>query len=84
MKAGISNEVMDFIWEDLVYRHRVFGRLSIDKGPENKAITKSFTRKYRIKRVQISAYNSKAAGAIKRVYKDVINALSKIGKGLKR
>jgi len=76
--------IAKFIWEDIVCRHGIFGKLVIDGGPENKAVVEEFTRRYGIKRVQISAYNSKGNGMIERGHKAIIEGLAKLtGGGLK-
>ncbi len=57
-------EVVDFIWEEIICRYRVFGRLVINRGPKNQGIAAAFVKKYSIKHIQISAYNSKVVGIV--------------------
>jgi hypothetical protein len=68
----------------VICRHRIFKQLTVDKGPENKDVIKQLVTDYGIKRVMISAYNSKVNGMIKRGYPLIVNTLAKItdsGKG---
>ena len=53
----------------------------IDSGPKNKKLVKAFTKRYGIKRVVISTYNSKANRIIERGYKPIKAALAKITDG---
>jgi hypothetical protein len=69
------------LWEDVICRHGIFGRLIIDKGFKNKDLVMQFVTDYDIKRVVISPYNAKANGMIERDHKSVINALAKMIKG---
>ena len=52
-----------------------------DTGPETKDITEYLLRKYRMRHVQISAYNSKVNRLVKVGHKPVIYALRKLTKG---
>ena len=36
LSRGTSEQMADFVWEDVICRHRVFGRLVVDSGLENK------------------------------------------------
>jgi hypothetical protein len=79
-----AEEVATFLWEEVVCRHGVFGRLVIDGGPENQGFATAFTKKYGIERVQISAYNSKANGMVERGHRSISEALSRMGGGKRR
>ena len=62
----------------------MFRKLIVDSRAENKGLVKTFTKKYRIKRVVILAYNSKANSMIERGYRPIKAALVKLtnrGKG---
>ena len=50
----------------------------INKRPENKYLMKTFTKKYNIKQVIISAYNLKANEMIKKGHKLIKAALTKM------
>jgi hypothetical protein len=69
------------LWEDIVCRHGIFGRLVIDRGPKNKDLIMQFVTDYGIKRVVISPYNAKINGMIERGHKPVIDVLAKMTKG---
>jgi RNase H-like domain found in reverse transcriptase/Integrase zinc binding domain len=79
-----SEAIADFIWEEIVCRHGVFGKLVVDGGPENKGAAKAFTTKYGIHRIQISAYNSKANGGIERGHRSIGEALARMSGGGRR
>src|SRR5450755_4106685 len=76
--AANSRQVAKFLWEDVICRHKIFGQLTVDGSPENKDVIKQLAADYGIKRVVISAYNSKANGIIERGYPPIVNALAKI------
>ena len=76
--TAISQHVAKFIWEECIYKHEIFSKLIIDGRPKNKHLIKTFTKKYDIKRVVISAYNSKANKIIKRSHKPIKATLAKI------
>jgi hypothetical protein len=65
-------------------QYSVFRRLVINRGLENQGVMVTFTNKYSIKRVQISAYNSKANSIVERSYRSILKALFKIGGGRRR
>lgn len=81
LASATAANVAKFIWEDVVCRHGLFGKLMVDGGPENKGLVKAFTKKYGIKRVVISAYNSKANGMIERGHRSLKAALAKMTDG---
>jgi hypothetical protein len=80
LRAAISKIIIKFLWEDIICRYGIFGRLVINKGLENKDLVVQFVINYNIKRVVISLYNIKANGMIERDYKFIINALAKMTK----
>jgi len=68
-------KIADFIHNDVICRHGVFGEIKMDGGPEFKgAVIKSLSRRD-IKVRTISAYNSKANGMIERGHKPLTAAL---------
>ena len=62
-------------------RHRCFGKLVVDGGPENKAYVAKFVRRYRICRVQVSVYHLQGNGIIERRHKPVSEALARMTRG---
>ncbi|KAJ5041847.1 uncharacterized protein L3040_005413 [Drepanopeziza brunnea f. sp. 'multigermtubi'] len=42
LRSANAESIAKFLWEDIVCRHGLFGRLIIDGGPENKAVAKAF------------------------------------------
>ena len=81
LRAAIFKVIVKFLWEDIICRHGIFGRLVINENPENKDLIMQFVTNYDIKRVVISPYNIKINGIIEKGHKSVINILAKIIKG---
>ena len=81
LARATSKAVAKFLWEDVVCRHGVFGRLIVDGGPENKGLVTEFARRYGIKRVMVSAYHPQANGMVERGHKPIVDALSKMSSG---
>ena len=79
-KATAQN-VARFVWEDVICRHRCFGKLIVDGGPENKDAVIELANRYGIKRVVVSAYHPQANGMIERGHRPVVQALSKMTNG---
>ena len=73
-----SKHVGDFLWRDMVCRHKAFHRLIIDRGLKNKGFIKVLTKRVSIYRLRISTYNSKANRGIKGNHNDIRNALVKM------
>jgi hypothetical protein len=46
-----SAAISKFLWEDIVCRHRCFGRLVVDGGSENKGYVTAVGKKYSIEGV---------------------------------
>jgi hypothetical protein len=69
------------MWENIVCKYEIFGRLSVNRDPENKNLAKRFAVIYGIMRVIISAYNVKANGMIERGHKSVVDILAKMTEG---
>ena len=76
-----SRAVADFLWEDVICRHGCFGKLIIDGGSENKEAVAELARRYKVKRVVVSAYHPQANGMIERGHKPIVDALSKMSDG---
>jgi len=71
-----------FIFEDIIYRYRVFLELVIDRELENNnTIIKELIIIYRIRYIITFAFNSLANKIIKRKYKPIITTLTKATKG---
>jgi hypothetical protein len=78
-----SKNVAEFLWE-IICRHGVFGQVSVDGGTEfKKAVIRELAR-LSVKRVVISAHNSKAAGAVEVGHKAFIMALIALTEGGKK
>ncbi len=72
-----SKAVARFMWEDIICRHKCFGKLVIDGGLENKKAVEELAERYGIKRVVVSAYHPQANGMIERGHKPIVDVLSK-------
>jgi hypothetical protein len=81
LASANSDAVAKFLWEDVVCRHGCFGRLVVDRGPENKGHIAAFTKKYGIKWVQVSAYHPAANRMVERGHKSIVDALTKMTDG---
>ena len=81
LSAVNAQSVAKFIWEDVICRHGVFGRMVVDGGGEFKGEVIEILQKYGISCVKISAYNSKANGVAEGGHKPLINALMKLSEG---
>ena len=84
MKNPTAAKVAKFIWEDVICRHGVFGKIKIDGGTEFKGAVIHHLKKYGIARVQISAYNSKANGMVERGHQPIIATLIGLTNGGKK
>lgn len=78
MRTFSSRAVTDFIWEDVICCHSYFGKLIIDRELENKDAIVELTRRYRVKRVVVSANHLQANRMIERGYKLIVNTVSKM------
>ena len=73
-----TEAVATFLWEDVITRHGIFGKLVVDGGSENKKYVEALTLKYGIKRVVVSAYNPQANGVVERGHKPIADSLVKL------
>src|SRR5438045_4420288 len=81
LASASSEAVMKFLWEDVVCRHGCFGRLVIDRGPENKAHVAEFMKRYGIQRVQVSVYHPQVNGMIEWGHRPITEALARMTEG---
>ncbi len=76
-----SRSVADFLLEDVICRHGCFGNLIIDGESENKGTVALFAKRYKVKRVVVSADHPHANRMIERSDKPIVDALSKMSDG---
>jgi len=76
-----AKAIADFIWQEVICRHGIFGRLTVDGGAEFKKEVIEILRRYGVRRVQISAYNAQANGKIEGGHKPILNALMTLTEG---
>ena len=81
LKNADSKAVARFLWEDVITRHGLFGRMILDGGPENKRYTEGLLQLYGIERIQVSPYNPGANGMVERGHKPIIDGLAKLTHG---
>jgi len=79
-KATAAN-VAKFIYEEILMRHSCPLKIVVDGGPENKDIVDVLLKRYKVKRIQITAYHPQANGMIEVGHRPIANALSKMTKG---
>jgi len=83
LREKTAAAVAHFLWEDIVCRFGLYGRLVIDGGKENKAVVNQLTKKYGIRRIELSAYHPQA-NSVERGHQAIKDGLSKLanaGKG---
>jgi hypothetical protein len=78
-----SKKIAEFLFE-IICRHGVFGRVSVDGGKEFKQSVIDELKRLGVKRVVISAFNSKANGAIEVGHQPFIRALIALTEGGKK
>jgi hypothetical protein len=84
LASNKASSIAKFIWEDIICRHGLVGRIVVDGGPENKKEVISLLARWGIGRIQISAYNPPANGMVERGHKSLCNALAKMSNGGKK
>jgi hypothetical protein len=75
--------VARFLFEDIICRFGLYGKLIINEDIKNKSLITKLTKRYDIHRIKISAYHPQT-NLIKRGYKpikDNLAKLTKVGKG---
>ncbi len=78
LRTFSSRAVLDFLLEDVICRNGCFGKLIIDGESENKEAVAELARRYKVKRVVVSAYHPQANGMIQRGHKPIVDALAKM------
>jgi hypothetical protein len=77
LREKTAAAVARFLWEDIVCRFGLYGRLVIDGGSENKSVVSELTKKYGIRRIEASAYHPQAI-SLERVHQAIKDGLSKL------
>ena len=78
-----ASAVAKFLWEDIVCRFGLYGKLVVDGGTENKGLVTALTERYGIRRIQTSGYHPQA-NSVERGHKPIKDGLTKLaeaGKG---
>jgi hypothetical protein len=76
-----AENIKNFIYEDIICRYGIIGRMVVDGGPENKNVAEALLEVSKITRVKISPYNSKANGIVERGHRPIVDGLSKLTNG---
>lgn len=79
-----ASTIADFIYEELITRWGSLREIVTDNGPPFVKALAILEKKYGIKHIRISAYNSQAQGVIENRHFDVREGLYKIAKGIAR
>jgi Integrase zinc binding domain/RNase H-like domain found in reverse transcriptase/Reverse transcriptase (RNA-dependent DNA polymerase) len=70
--------VAKFIWEGLICRFGIFGRLVVDGGRENTELVTEMMQRYGTERVVVSAYHPQANGMVERGHRPIVDSLAKL------
>lgn len=73
-----SKAVAKFIYQDVICRHGVPGQITVDGGPENKAVVEQLAETFNIHRVQSSAYHPQGNGMVERGHSPITNSLARL------
>jgi L-2-hydroxyglutarate oxidase LhgO len=76
LAKAMSEAIAKFLWEEVVSRHSCFGKLIVNRGPENKDYLEAFVQRYGINRVQVSAYHPQVNGMVERGHRSIVEALA--------
>ncbi|PMD16209.1 hypothetical protein NA56DRAFT_580917, partial [Hyaloscypha hepaticicola] len=68
IKILTSIKVIKFIYNEIIYRYSIFGKLKINRGSEFKKNVIIEFKKLRIARIVISVYNIKANSIVEYKY----------------
>jgi hypothetical protein len=67
-----------FLWEDVIFRHDCFEKLTVNDESENKEILDELVQRYRIKKMITSSYHFQINEMIKRSHRSLSDALFKM------
>ena len=84
MKNATAGEIAKFIWTEIICRHGIFGVLKVDGGSEFKGDVIKHLAELGVRRIQISAYNSKGNGGIERGHQQIVDGLLALTEGGKK
>lgn len=73
-----SEDVAEFLWQDIICRFGCIPQISTDNGTEFKKAVDILARKYGIKIIRISPYNPAGNGMIERGHRTWINSIWKL------
>lgn len=65
----------------MIYWHKCFGKLVIDRGSENKKVVKELKQRYGIKKVVVLTYYPQANSMIEKQHKFIVNTFPKVSDG---
>jgi len=81
LRRETNRTVGEFIFKDLICRYGLLLEIVTDNGPPIIKACEYLTKKYGIKHIRISGYNSRANGIIERSHFDIRQALFKASDG---
>jgi hypothetical protein len=77
LKENTSQAVAKFLFEDIICRHGCPLKVVMDRGSENKGVAQGLLEKYKIRKIEVSAYHPQANGLVERGHDTIINSLAK-------
>ena len=78
LRTKEASHITKFIYEDFLCRHPYPQKIVVDGGTENQGYVIELINKYGLKKSQISLYNPRANGQVKRGHAPLVNALIKM------
>lgn len=81
IRRNTADTIRTFLLEEVIYDVGCPLKLVVDGGPENKAELRDCLASLGIRRVQISSYNSRAAGQVEVGHQSLLNVLRKMSGG---
>jgi len=66
LRENTAQNVMKFLYEEVICRHGCPGRIVVDGRTENKSVAEALLTNYRIQRTVISAYHPQSNGLVER------------------
>ena len=77
LRENTAQNVVKFLYEEVICRHECPGRIVVDGGTENKSVAEALLTNYRIQRTVVSAYHPQSNGLVERGHDPIVNSLSK-------
>ncbi|KAJ2891752.1 pol protein [Zalerion maritima] len=79
LREATAGQVANFVWQDIICRHGMCGKLVVDGGPENRGFLDKLAKRIGLAKTTVSAYSSRSQGGIEHHHLSTRDALSKLG-----